>query len=179
MLESLLLVLTGGALPLVAGWLTDRRAERRERESRHEQYLWRRREEFEQLVAEFVPVYERWSLFEGAQARKQFHKMADTTPEPEPDCVDDLRDEVDKFLAQLEVRSPSEALDCALVQVVEARDLVWGALILNNHVLLSGTEEQRDEAFDEFMDKIDVFDRAVRELSSLTPKEGRRRGGAA
>jgi cytochrome c556 len=175
-LESLFLVLAGGALPILTGWLTDRRAAARERETRHDEYLWRRREEFEKLLADFIPVYERWSLFEGAQARNQFGMMADTTPEPEPYWVEDLRDEVNKFVAQLEVRSPSGAVDRALARATEAREAVWSALIFNNHVLLDGNREQQDDAFAEFMDKIEAFDESVRELSSTTSEDGRRQG---
>lgn len=155
-----------------------RRAVERERETRHEEHLWRRREEFEKLLAEFIPVYEKWNLYEGAAARMQFGRMADTTPEPEPSWVEVLQDEVNKFVAQLKVRSPSEELDGALARVIEARDAVWGALVLNNHMLISGTEKDHDGVFSAFLDKIEAFDEAVGGLSSVSSKDGRRRGAS-
>lgn len=153
-----------------------RRAAARERETRHEEHLWRRREEFERLVAEFVPVYERWSWLQGVLNRMAFRSMGDMDPEPDEADVDDLGQEVNKYIAQLKVRSPSEAIDRALASVSEAQHSVWTGQRYINHVLLKGDDEAIDAAPREFMDKLDAFDEAVRALTSTASSDGRRQG---
>lgn len=151
------------------------KGEKTERAAQHDEYLWRRREAFDDLLAEFRPMHQRWSKLQGALLRQQFGRMADMDDEPEPQKVEDLEADLKKLLSQLSDRSPSEALRQAVASVTKEHDAIERALIFNNHVLMDGNDENKEDAYSEFYEKMDAYDAAVRKLSDVAYRDGQPR----
>lgn len=151
------------------------KAEKTERAARHDEYLWRRREAFDDLLADFRPMHQRWSKLRGVLLRQQFGRVANMDEQTEEHEVEALETELKKRLSQLSDRAPSDDLRRAVASATKKHDAIERALIFNNHVLMDGNDENKEDAYLEFYEKMDDYDEGVRELSEVAYKESQPR----
>lgn len=178
--DGMAIAVFGGLTVVFVGWACKEvfarwRAREKKIAGRHDGYLWRRREAFDDLLADFRPIHKRWSRQQGVLLRKQFGQVSDTDGEPEPEVVEDLQARLMKLLSQLSDRSPSEVLRQAVASATKKHEAIERALIFNNHALTVGNDENKEDACSEFHEKMDAYDKAVRELSKVAFEDGQPR----
>lgn len=147
---------------------------RRDKEARQEEYLRRRRDEFERVLADFVPVHKRWAWLIAVSIRQIYAAMSDTDPEPDTAEVDELELQVHRYVAQMRVRSPSEGVTALLDDVTTHMHSLWMARNFVNHISLSGSgDPEEEEAMRNVDDVLSQLDEAVGSLVEVNSVDAR------
>lgn len=139
----------------------------RDRQARQEEYVRRRRDEFENILAEFVPIHKQWRSLQELAIRDRYAEMSDTDPMSDEEALEASEKQLDRLIAQLSVRSPSDELTRILENVAERRERIWQKFNYVNHVGLDGDEDDQQDAKEcmykalvDFGEEIEVLVRA-------------------
>lgn len=153
---------------------SERRVAARESAVRREDYLRKRLDGFEEVLAEFVPVYREWSREQTLWRKHYYADMSDSDPEPDFERAWELNQSIDRYLATFAVRSPSSAMTAAVAKVEDGRAAVTAASNLISHEETFGTDEGVLAAKQPFIDALDALDAAVEALIKQNSADARR-----
>jgi hypothetical protein len=166
-------VIAGVAISALLEGQREKKRAQRDRVARREEYLRHRRDAFEGVLEDFVPVHDRWSRVLALSIRELYASMSDTDPMPDEVELDQLDLEVDRYIARLKVRSPSATLTEHVDTVASDRESVRLALNAVNHAALNGTDENQEEARQDFGDALDRLADAVAALVAANASDAR------